>query len=175
MSSIDSTVRVPLTNSSLVAIIDAQDTTLVMAYTWRVQSAKGRPMSIRARQQGAKAVLLHRLLLCPPDGLVVDHRDGDIFNNQRSNLRICTNSENLKNTKPRSHSSSGVRNVQLRNKGRGRKSWCATVTSDGKVYRKWFGSTDDAKLRASQWAEEIRHRLHGEFAYAPRQKGPSTG
>jgi HNH endonuclease len=32
-----------------------------------------------------------------PKGMVVDHMDGNTFNNQRSNLRVCTVQENSQN------------------------------------------------------------------------------
>ncbi len=39
---------------------------------------------------------VHTLLMAPPPGLVVDHLDGDVFNNTRSNLEICTAQENYR-------------------------------------------------------------------------------
>ncbi len=45
------------------------------------------------------AILMHRHLLNIPPGcsLMVDHRDGDSLNNQRSNLRLATYSQNNAN------------------------------------------------------------------------------
>lgn len=169
MSDADSTVHIPLADTDLFATIDAADAALVEPYAWRIQwRPDGSPGAVRAC--GSAYIALHRLLLDPPKGLVVDHRDGDVLNNTRANLRVCTNAENSRNSKLRAHSSSGLRNVQWRDKGGGRMSWRATVIAHGKAYRKWFGPSDQAKLAASEWAKAMRIKLHGEFAYLPGEK-----
>lgn len=47
------------------------------------------------------AMPMHRQLMSPPKGMVVDHIDRSKTNNQRSNLRICTSEQNRYNTAPR--------------------------------------------------------------------------
>ncbi|MGA2092181.1 MAG: HNH endonuclease [Sedimentisphaerales bacterium] len=49
---------------------------------------------------------LHREILKPPKGKVVDHRNNDPFNNLRSNLRPATPSQNMINRPKRINSSS---------------------------------------------------------------------
>jgi len=44
-----------------------------------------------------KPVYLHRLIAGTPKGKDTDHRDGDKLNNRRSNLRVCTRSQNNAN------------------------------------------------------------------------------
>ena len=54
---------------------------------------------------------LHRLILDAPKGLQVDHIDGDGFNNMRSNLRLCTKSQNQHNQGLRIDNSTGFKGV----------------------------------------------------------------
>lgn len=60
-----------------------------------------------------KVTKLHRYLLGLTDAKdTVDHIDGDPFNNRRSNLRICSTTENSKNNKLKSNNSSGYQGVR---------------------------------------------------------------
>ena len=59
----------------------------------------------------AGSKLLHRLILDAPKGMEVDHIDGDGFNNMRSNLRLCTKSQNQHNQGLRKDNSTGFKGV----------------------------------------------------------------
>lgn len=50
------------------------------------------------RNNGHKTVMLHHCIIGRPLAGVVDHIDGNGLNNQRRNLRIVSNSENLRNS-----------------------------------------------------------------------------
>lgn len=60
---------------------------------------------------------LHRILLQPKENEVVDHIDGNPLNNCRSNLRICTQNENLFNKSFMSKNTSNYIGVSLDKKG----------------------------------------------------------
>ena len=45
------------------------------------------------------------------DGMVIDHKDGNINNNSRSNLRVITQQENCKNKKKRSDNTTGYTGI----------------------------------------------------------------
>lgn len=47
----------------------------------------------------SRTVLMHRAIMNASKGEMVDHIDHDTLNNQRSNLRICTNSQNRANSR----------------------------------------------------------------------------
>lgn len=61
--------------------------------------------------RNAPADLLHRLIMNAPTGVTVDHIDRDGLNNQRSNLRLATYSQQNMNTKLRTDNTSGHRGV----------------------------------------------------------------
>lgn len=98
---------VPLSNCNyLQAKVDDEDYDLIMAHNrlWtRVKSgAVARSMLRKSLTEFGKGrkVAMHRLVLdlWNDDGRDVDHIDGDNLNNQKSNLRIVTHSQNLHNT-----------------------------------------------------------------------------
>ena len=67
---------------------------------------------------------MHRMLL--PKEKEVDHRDNNGLNNQRSNLRACSHSDNMKNRTIRG--TSKYRGVCLHLRGR----WIAHININGK-------------------------------------------
>lgn len=54
---------------------------------------------------------LHRYIMKPPAGMVVDHINGNTLDNRRANLRIVTQAENAMNIHKRSKCPSGYRAV----------------------------------------------------------------
>lgn len=56
---------------------------------------------------------LHRIITDAPKGMMVDHINHDTTDNRKSNLRVCTASENQQNRKRKTHGESGVRGVNF--------------------------------------------------------------
>lgn len=77
--------------SDAFALVDADDFALVNQFTWHVDDG-GYVRTGKTR--------LHRFLLCAPDGVEVDHINHDLLDNRRSNLRLCSRSENQSNKRP---------------------------------------------------------------------------
>jgi hypothetical protein len=93
---LDDTCEVLIYNrfSKVIAksIIDIEDLDLVKPYTWSLYTG-GYIRSAKLRTS------MHRFLMSPiPDGMQVDHINRIRLDNRRSNLRIVTRSENMKNT-----------------------------------------------------------------------------
>jgi hypothetical protein len=78
-----------------VAIISAEDAGRVLALKWsdRGDGYVRARWSKKAGGDGS-VVFLHRFVLAPPKGMVVDHIDGDPLNNTRDNLQIISQSRN---------------------------------------------------------------------------------
>ena len=95
--------EIPLSQGK-VALVDEEDYEAVSAFKWHAHRHKGiwyadryiRKADGRLSQRG-----LHQFILQPPPDLYVDHADGDGLNNQRSNLRLATRSENSQNQRRR--------------------------------------------------------------------------
>lgn len=99
---------------------------------------------------------LHRAILNASSDKQVDHIDGNKLNNSKSNLRLCTNSENSRNTRPKRGKYKGV----YFDKKRGQ--WVAQITVDRKCTSLGsYLSPEDAALAYNEAAKS----LHGEFAY----------
>lgn len=89
---------------------------------------------------------------------MIDHRDGDNFNNRWLNFRAADNSKNLQNAKLRRDNKSGIKGVCW---DIHRKKWIAQIAVDKKLSRVGrFGSLDEAEAAVA----EKRRELHGEFA-----------
>jgi hypothetical protein len=83
--------RIPLRGGAY-AYVDAADYEWLSKYNWHVYAG-----GYAARQDKGKTVLMHREIMQPPKGMVVDHIDGGRGNNCRFNLRVCTPAENRRN------------------------------------------------------------------------------
>ena len=107
------TQHIPLYNRAkrpLFAIVDDQDFERLIDYRWRLNS-KG--YAIRSYSMDGKEVLigLHREIMQPPPGLVVDHINHDKLNNTRANLRLLTQQQNLVNRRVFRNNDTGFKGV----------------------------------------------------------------
>ena len=100
---------------------------------------------------------MHRLILNAPQSMDVDHRDHDGLKNIRSNIRLCTRSQNTSNMLPRKNKTSQYKGVS-----RHKNKWIAQIDCNGKhIHLGSFPNELDAARRYDVKAKE----LFGEFAY----------
>ena len=71
-------------------------------------------------------VLLHRWIMEAPADCVVDHINGNILDNRKVNLQLCTQSQNIVKAKLRNTNTSGYRGVSKNGKG-----WKAKLVVSG--------------------------------------------
>lgn len=100
--------------SGEVFIVDDIDADLVRNSKWRLSGSRGKSVTRAVRRNGKSLTeYLHRIIMQAPDGLEVDHINGDRFDNRRSNLRLATRSQNEQNRrKAQSSSKTGMRGVE---------------------------------------------------------------
>lgn len=83
-------------------MVDDEDFDRLNKFKWYAKRA-GENFYARRRDinDKTKAIGMHRMIMgCTfGDGKIIDHIDGNPLNNQRSNLRFCTTSQNMRNVK----------------------------------------------------------------------------
>lgn len=104
--------RIPLTQGKF-AIVDDADFEWLSKHKWHLLRNGSRCYAVRHDHRFApcRQIRMHRAILKPGLGVSVDHRDGDGLNNQRTNLRPCTNSQNNMNSRKQSGCSSIYKGV----------------------------------------------------------------
>lgn len=93
-----------------------------------------------------------------PDGLI-DHRNGDGTDNRLSNLRSCSQAQNLQNRGRQKNNTSGFKGVVFHPQSG---KWRARIKSNGKHYSLGlYGTKEEAHAAYLAGAT----RLHGDFAH----------
>ncbi len=142
---------IPLTEGGY-AYVDAADYEWLNQWTWRAEDGYA------VRCDKGKKILMHHQIMQPPKGMVVDHIDGSRANNCRANLRVCTRSENSRNSRKRGGVSSVYKGVGYDKRKR---KWYAKCQYQGEpVWLGFFDSEADAARAYDRKAAE----LFGEFA-----------
>jgi len=151
---------VPLTQGQ-VALVDDDDYEHVMKYKWCASWHKN-TQSFRAHGTvDGENVLLSRFIMGANKSEIVDHKNMNTLDDRRSNLRICSRSQNQCNrAKPNSKSSSKYKGV-YHDKREGRGQYTAYINLHGKrKHLGCFAKETDAAVAYNEAAQEI----HGEFA-----------
>lgn len=150
-------------SQGLVAKVDDEDHERLSQYKWCV--AKRAIVwyacrNVRLEDRRKAQILMHRDILTPPRGFVIDHIDHDGLNNQRSNLRVVTQGENLMNARKRRGTSSRFKGVYWDKR---EQRWVASITVDGKCH--WIGQYTDEE-RAARAYDVFARGLVGHVAWA---------
>lgn len=140
-------------------VIDRADIELVNHITWHLGSDR------YVCGKDGKTLQMHRVIMNPGKGQIVDHINGDRTDNRRSNLRLCGMSENLWNSRFRDNNSSGYKGVS-KHKRSGR--WQAKITVRYKQHH--LGLFDSAEEAAKAY-DEASKRLHGEYGKGNKDLG----
>lgn len=166
---------VPLTRG-YEAVIDAEDVHLVEGWNWTALVCVGHVYAFRiiSHDNKTKAVLMHRVIMGEPEGLLVDHKDGNGLNNQKRgdawNLRVATRSQNAQNQGVRKNNTSRLKGVSW-HKASGK--WVARIMLEGK--ETWLGSFKCRTAAAVAYMKASR-KHHGDFGRtAHGQRQQATG
>ncbi len=152
-------VKVVLTHGK-VALLSKEDVYLVEHHNWNLHN---RGYARRNTQIGARFVcyLLHRAVMGDiPEGMEVDHINGDRLDCRRSNLRLVTRSQNHMNMNFRP-GKTGVRGVVHGVNG----TFSAQIKVDQKAITRQCRTLEEAiRVRA-----ELEREYFGEFRAKPER------
>ncbi|MCJ7777106.1 MAG: HNH endonuclease [Sedimentisphaerales bacterium] len=143
------------------AILDPQDYYSFGNFKWSL-GGNGKKFyatrGVKNENGEIKIVRLHRQIIEAPDGLLVDHRNGNGLDNRRTNLRIATQSQNMQNRQKRKNSTSRFIGVWL---VKDKDLWESRITYQGK--RIWLGRFK-SETDAARAYDNAARKYHGEFA-----------
>lgn len=137
------------------AIIDIEVVEKIKKYKWSLAKA-----GYVQAHLNAGIIYIHHVVMgiLPNMEKYIDHRDENKLNNCKSNLRFCTNSENMRNRGKQKNNKSGYKGVYQASRG---SRWVANIRINRKtIYIGTFTDLLDAAKAYNKAA--IEH--HGRFA-----------
>lgn len=143
----------------MFALVDDADFPLISAFNWNVTGPSRSGNWYAQRRTGGRLLMLHRWMMNAPEGMQVDHINGNGLDCRRANMRVCSVKENHRNVRkqgcPTSSRFKGVTWDKNRNK------WMAKIKVDGRA--KFLGRYDfeESAAAAYDWAAV---KLFQEFA-----------
>ena len=138
-----------LLSQGKVAVVDDEDFEHINQFNWCYSNQGYAVRHEQGHHQGL--LLMHRIILPPPDEMEIDHINHNGLDNQKNNLRICTRSQNLQNRFIFKNNSSGYKGIYPdRNK------WRVQIRINKiKINLGSFSSPHEAALAYDKAAKEL--------------------
>lgn len=153
---------------------DKSDFELIKPYCWAISRGYVVTVIPSTMNNGKyhQNLKMHRLIMEPDDwdhnNNEVDHINGIRCDNRRSNLRIVTHGENMKNVGFLSSNKSGYKGVSYIQRD---DLWVANIRVDGKQYSEYYHTKD----KAIEARKRLEKEYYGEFARAPENLFNTNG
>ena len=149
-------------NKGYFTQVDDDDYDFLIQWKWRVNIKKHtcyvyRNTRIGGRKGRSITIHIHRLIMHTPPDLVIDHKDHNGLNNQKSNLRNCTRQQNQRNQTGR-----GVSKYLGVTYDKDRHVWRANIKIDKD--KKWMGRFP-TEIEAAVAYDQKAIIYFGEFAH----------
>ncbi len=153
------------------AIVDMEDLPRLSRKRWCAKKRHNTHYAIytlKGEQRGQIRYMHHLIMGKTPEGMEVDHRNGNGLDNRKSNLRFCTHKENSRSRrKVDPKASSRYKGVTWESS---RKEWHVRITGiDG---QRIFLGRFNSELDAARAYDEKAAELFGDFAVLNFPKPP---
>lgn len=137
--------EIPLTKGK-VAIVDDDDFDRLNNYSWYYNNSGY--VARKLRTKGVQTtILMHREIMNPPKGMVIDHINHNPLDNRKENLRITTQSFNIRHSKLRKNNTSGFIGIT---KVKRKKEWMAQLTLNRKCINLGYYETPEEAAKVYQ-------------------------
>ena len=161
-------------NGKFFAFIDDELYDELSKFNWSISKNGYAQRRIKIGDK-VSTILMHRQImeLTFGDSICVDHINGNSLDNRKSNLRICSRTENNHNMKISKRNKSGAKGVfhltieYETKKGISRKDyWCASIMVNKKnIHLGCFSDTKEGFKQAKNAYNDATKEYYGEFAY----------
>lgn len=147
------------------AKVEKEDYELICNIKWHLIKTKKANAVYAYHKFGKKNISMHRFIyehhFGPiPSGMIIDHKDGDGLNNVKSNLRVCTYSENCANVgKKRKNPTSKYKGVFFE---KSCNRWRAKIKKQHKDIHIGVYKTE---IEAASAYNSVAKEIYGEFAF----------
>ena len=159
----DGTYAIVELSQGQVTFVDIEDLPIIAEYQWSASWNPDRKSyyataNIRLPSGKKTSIRLNRLVMNAKHPFVVDHINTLTLDNRKSNLRICTKSENAMNRGKQSNNTTGHKGICF---SKSRNKYVVNIKKDGKSkYIGGYENYDDAVI-AHELALE---KMHGDFS-----------
>ena len=151
--------KISLTRNQF-AFVDDIDFEWLNRWKWQAMFNWNKTGFYARRRAGGKTIYMHRLIMnCPPDK-DIDHKNHNILDNRRCNLRICKNKENQANRQVHTKKTSQYKGVYVRWNKR-KKKWVSMIKHN---YKNLYLGSYDSEVKAAKAYDKTAIELFGEFA-----------
>ena len=140
------------------ALVDNADFEGLNQWKWHIiEGCKGKKYVTRTKQlKGKKTCFyMHRVVMATSKGLETDHINHDALDNRRSNLRVCTKSQNQHNRRPHSGTS------KYKGVAWNGSKWAVYIAANGQQHYLGIYTSEE---EAAEVYRKATKKYHGEFA-----------
>lgn len=155
LAALHDTIEIPL-RGGLNMLIESRDLWVFTYWTWSIR--RHRNTAYLFRREKGKGVHFHRELISAPEGVVVDHINGNGLDNRRSNLRLATRRQNNWNRAGQRDATSGFHGVSFHQKSG---LWRARLRVGDAAEKATYHRTAEEAARAR---DEMAKAERGQFA-----------
>lgn len=151
--------EIPLTNSDRKVRVSPEDYDDIIKWKWRLSSS-GYAYRVIKKNKKATKIFMHKIILKIPRCFIADHIDWNKLNNQRTNLRYASATDNARNRPKQKNCACNYKGVSLDFSNKN-KPYRATITiSYKRIALGSYSQAEDAARAYNIAAKEI----FGKFA-----------